>query len=121
MRAGKGWGMARLEVLSRFRRAEESSITSIAHKINKGEIPNIPAPDGQTKADAYFLKADSVEDAAKLIERLVVEHDAREEHEPLAPGTVASSGRHPLQVVACALGTLRPLSVVKTTLADGRD
>ncbi|HQH27885.1 MAG TPA: AAA family ATPase, partial [Oligoflexia bacterium] len=61
----------RLTVL--FRRAEESLITSIAHQINSAVVPEIPEPDGATKSDAYFLPASDAENAAALVERLVVE------------------------------------------------
>lgn len=61
----------RLSVL--FRRADESLITHIAHQINSSSVPFIPEPDGQTKADAYFLPAPNTAEAAALIERLVVE------------------------------------------------
>lgn len=63
----------RVRLTTLFRRADESSITGIAHKINHGEIPHIPEPDGSTKSDAYFLAAKEPEAAAALIERLVVE------------------------------------------------
>ncbi len=63
----------RVRLTTLFRRANESSITSIAHRINEGKIPSIPEPDGSIKTDAYFLPAKDPEDAASLIERLVVE------------------------------------------------
>ena len=56
-----------------FRRANESLITTVAHQINSGEVPSIPQPDGVTKTDAYFLPAANPEDAAALVEKLVVE------------------------------------------------
>ena len=63
----------RVELTALFRRAEESLITGIAHKINAGEIPSIPEPDGQTRSDAYLLEAKELETAANLVERVVVE------------------------------------------------
>ena len=63
----------RVELTALFRRAEESLITGIAYKINAGEIPSIPEPDGQTKADAYLLEAKELSTAANLVERVVVE------------------------------------------------
>ena len=54
-----------------FRRSEESQITSIAHLINAGTLPNIPEPDGQTKTDAYFIPKSDPEETSKLIESLV--------------------------------------------------
>lgn len=56
-----------------FRRSEESSINDIAHEINHGVMPNIPEPDGSGKRDAYFLAANTQEEASALIERLVAE------------------------------------------------
>lgn len=56
-----------------FRRSEESSITSIAHLINAGTVPEIPQPDGVTKTDAYFLPKGTAEEAAELIQKLVAE------------------------------------------------
>ncbi|MCB0324709.1 MAG: AAA family ATPase, partial [Bdellovibrionales bacterium] len=69
----------RLDVIPRiclttlFRRADESSITGIAHQINSGLVPSIPEPDGETRSDAYFLPVQDSESAAQLIERLVTE------------------------------------------------
>lgn len=54
-----------------YRRAGDSSINDIACQINCGIVPPIPTPDGQTKAEAYFLPVAEPEDAAQLIERLV--------------------------------------------------
>ena len=63
----------RVVLTNLFRRSEHSIITGIAHQINSGSTPLIPAPDGKTKSDAYFLKARETEDAAALIEKLLVE------------------------------------------------
>lgn len=60
-----------------FRRADESAITTIAHQVNAGTPPAIPAPDGVTKSDAYFLERQQPEEAAKLIESLVAEQIPR--------------------------------------------
>lgn len=56
-----------------FRRGSESSINSIAHMINAGIVPDIPQPDGVTKADAYFLPRSEAEEAAQTIESLVAD------------------------------------------------
>jgi exodeoxyribonuclease V alpha subunit len=56
-----------------FRRKEESAITSVAHLINSGILPEIPEPDGVTKSDAYFLPRVSPEEAGLTIEKLVSE------------------------------------------------
>lgn len=63
----------RVRLSTLFRRADESLITGVAHQINAGIVPEIPQPDGQTKADAYFLPAREPGEAAALVERLVVD------------------------------------------------
>lgn len=60
-----------------FRRSSESSITTVAHMINVGEVPHIPAPDGVTKSDAYMLERTDVDESARLIESLVAEQIPR--------------------------------------------
>lgn len=62
----------RIRLTRLFRRGDESSITRVAHQINAAQIPIIPEP-GDAKSDSYFLPAPNIEDAAKLIERLVVD------------------------------------------------
>ncbi|MDZ4785681.1 MAG: AAA family ATPase, partial [bacterium] len=56
-----------------FRRKEESSINDIAHAINSGNVPNIPVPDGETKADAYFIPKSEPEEITSLVRKLVAE------------------------------------------------
>jgi exodeoxyribonuclease V alpha subunit len=56
-----------------FRRSSHSSITTVAHMVNSGLMPDIPTPDGITKSDAYFLPKSDPEEAAVLIERLVAD------------------------------------------------
>src|SRR5690606_32980515 len=56
-----------------FRRNDESAITVIAHQINAANIPHIPEPDGNIKSDAYFIPAETPEDGAAMIEKLVVD------------------------------------------------
>ena len=63
----------RVRLTRLFRRADESAITHIAHQINSAIVPDIPEPDGAVKSDAYFLSAPDLEEAAALIERLVVD------------------------------------------------
>jgi exodeoxyribonuclease V alpha subunit len=63
----------RVKLTTLFRRADESSITHIAHQVNSAIVPNIPSPDGKTKSDSYFLSASDPIEAAELVERLVVE------------------------------------------------
>ncbi len=56
-----------------FRRSGESSINAIAHAVNAGLVPEIPAPDGKTKADAYFLEKRDAAEAGLLVESLVAD------------------------------------------------
>lgn len=63
----------RVRLTTLFRRAEQSLITTIAHQVNLGEVPNIPEPDGITKTDAYFVKGPEPQSAGDLVERLVIE------------------------------------------------
>lgn len=54
-----------------FRRAEQSTINSVAHMINAGIPPTIPTPDGNTRSDAYFISRPEAEAAASTIEKLM--------------------------------------------------
>jgi len=54
-----------------FRRTAESRINTVAHMINVGQLPDVPAPDGVTKSDAYMIERREMEESAKLIESLV--------------------------------------------------
>ena len=56
-----------------YRRSESSSINSIAHDINSGQIPQIPVPDGETKSDAYFIQKNDQEETASLVQSLFLE------------------------------------------------
>lgn len=56
-----------------FRRSEESSITSIAHELNAGIVPQFPEPDGPGDRDAYFITRNDPEEAATTIEKLVAD------------------------------------------------
>jgi exodeoxyribonuclease V alpha subunit len=56
-----------------FRRGAESRINTVAHMINVGQLPEIPAPDGITKSDAYMIERRDIQESAKLIESLVSE------------------------------------------------
>jgi exodeoxyribonuclease V alpha subunit len=60
-----------------FRRTAESRINTVAHMINVGELPEVPAPDGITKSDAYIIERRDMEESAKLIESLVSEQIPR--------------------------------------------
>jgi exodeoxyribonuclease V alpha subunit len=60
-----------------FRRTAESRINTVAHMINVGQLPDVPAPDGVTKSDAYMIERREMEESAKLIESLVAEQIPR--------------------------------------------
>jgi len=52
-----------------FRQAAQSQIITTAHKINKGAIPDLSKPEGDS--DFYFVQADDPESAVKRIIELV--------------------------------------------------
>lgn len=54
-----------------FRREEESLINHIAHKVNIGSAPQIPALTNNPKGEAFFVEAQNIEEAADKIEKLV--------------------------------------------------
>jgi len=67
-----------------FRRSDDSHINSIAHMINSGLLPDIPEPDGVTKADSYFIVKRDANDAASVIESLVADQIPRKFGIPLS-------------------------------------
>jgi exodeoxyribonuclease V alpha subunit len=60
-----------------FRRSEESAISTMAHLINSGTVPDIPEPDGVTRTDAYFIAKPDPEEAALTVEKLVADQIPR--------------------------------------------
>ena len=54
-----------------FRQAETSKIIKNAHLINKGEMPDLTVPDGQTQTDCYFLQAEQVDKVISLLKNVV--------------------------------------------------
>ncbi|NLF25941.1 MAG: AAA family ATPase, partial [Deltaproteobacteria bacterium] len=56
-----------------FRRSDESGITTAAHSINSGIVPNIPVPDGITRSDIYLIERSDPEEAARMVENLVAD------------------------------------------------
>jgi exodeoxyribonuclease V alpha subunit len=50
-----------------FRQAESSLIITNAHRIRRGEFPQLIVPDGKRSADCYFLEADSPESAVAKV------------------------------------------------------
>ncbi|MBR4331004.1 MAG: AAA family ATPase, partial [Candidatus Riflebacteria bacterium] len=54
-----------------FRQAESSKIIKNAHLINKGEMPDLTVPDGQTQTDCYFLQAEQVDKVISLLKNVV--------------------------------------------------
>lgn len=85
-----------------FRRAEASTINSVAHMINAGIPPSIPAPDGGvTKTDAYFIDRREPEAAAATIESLVSDQIPRKFGIAIKDITVLTpSNRGPLGTIA---------------------
>lgn len=84
-----------------FRRAEESTINTIALMINSGATPDIPEPDGVTKADGYFLPRKDATEAAATIEKLVADQIPRKFGIPPHEITVLTpSNRGPLGTIA---------------------
>lgn len=55
-----------------FRQASNSSIIINAHRINRGEQPELP-PAGDTQADFYFVRAESPEDGVERILQMVAD------------------------------------------------
>ncbi len=56
-----------VELTKVFRQAEASLIVKNAHKIRRGEFPELLVPTGEVRADCYFLEVEDPEDAARLI------------------------------------------------------
>ena len=84
-----------------FRRAEESTINTIAHRINAGIPPEIPEPDGQIKADAYFIHRRNPEEASSLIESLIADQIPRKFGiEQSEISVLTPSNRGPLGTIA---------------------
>ena len=54
-----------------FRQAETSKIIKNAHLINKGEMPDLTVPDGQTQTDCYFIQAEQVDKVISLLKNVV--------------------------------------------------
>lgn len=84
-----------------FRREEASTINSLAHSINSGIVPDIPEPDGVTKADAYFIVRNDPSEAATTIEKLVGDQIPRKFGIPTEDIVVLTpSNRGPLGTLA---------------------
>ena len=83
-----------------FRRSEESKITTIAHSINAGIIPDFPEPDGVTKSDLYFIEKDDADACARVVESLVTDQIPRKFNIPLEDITVLTpSNRGPIGTI----------------------
>ncbi len=65
-----------VELTEVFRQAAESEIITNAHKINRGEVPNLLNPRDRL-TDFYFIRQEDPEKAADLIVDLVREHIPR--------------------------------------------
>ena len=56
-----------------FRQGNGSGIIRAAHEVNQGAVPSVPPSDPAHPGDFYWIEKDDPEEAAQLIERLVVE------------------------------------------------
>lgn len=65
--------ISRVELTNLFRRATESSITAVAHSINRGDVPHIPQPGEGERTEAYFIPASDAAEVNSIVERLVVD------------------------------------------------
>jgi exodeoxyribonuclease V alpha subunit len=84
-----------------FRRSEESTINAIALMINSGATPDIPEPDGITKADGYFIPRKDASEAAATIEKLVADQIPRKFGiDPREITVLTPSNRGPLGTIA---------------------
>ena len=102
-----------------FRRSDESHINAIAHMINSGLMPDIPEPDGITKADAYFISKRNPEETATVIESLVAEQITRKFSIPLSDITVLTpSNRGPLGTIELNKRLQSRLNPLKLTGED---
>ena len=54
-----------------FRQAETSMIIKNAHAINSGKMPHLPIPDGKTKTDCYYVRAEEPERVIALLKNIV--------------------------------------------------
>ncbi|MEB3329098.1 MAG: ATP-dependent RecD-like DNA helicase [Candidatus Sericytochromatia bacterium] len=54
-----------------FRQAGQSAIVRSAHRIRRGELPELTVPTGAVRTDCYFLAAETPEEALALIENVV--------------------------------------------------
>lgn len=70
-------GVKKISLSKLFRRDDQSLVNSVAHSINAGIPPQIPAPDGETKTDAYFIDKKDTEAIANLLEQLFVDQIPR--------------------------------------------
>ncbi|NLI77626.1 MAG: ATP-dependent RecD-like DNA helicase [Candidatus Riflebacteria bacterium] len=61
--------VVRLETV--FRQAEASHIITNAHRINRGQMPVLLAPDGKTRTDCYFLDAPDPDKTIALLKNVV--------------------------------------------------
>lgn len=66
---------ARLHTI--HRRDSDSSINIIAHSVNKGEIPDIPHPDGKMQHEAYFIERNDPVAIRNVVQSLL-SHQLRE-------------------------------------------
>ncbi len=97
-----------------FRQAANSSIITNAHRINRGELPQLP-PAGDTQADFYFVRAENPEDGVSRILQMVSDRipkrfglDPRRDIQVLCPMNLGLLGtRHLNERLQTALNPAR--------------
>jgi exodeoxyribonuclease V alpha subunit len=62
--------VATVKLTEIFRQARQSRIVTNAHRVNRGELPQLRVPRG-TQSDFYFMEAEGPEKAVSLIKELV--------------------------------------------------
>ena len=62
--------VATVELTEIFRQARQSRIVTNAHRVNRGELPQLRVPPG-TQSDFYFIEAEEPEKAVSLVKELV--------------------------------------------------
>lgn len=106
-----------------FRQAAESLIVQNAHRINRGEFPQLIKP-GQQASDCYFIEAEEPNEIVKLLVNIVAKslpgrfgYDPQQDIQVLAPMNRGGVGAHHLNNVLQA--ALNPPQTDKPELPRG--
>ncbi len=120
--AAKALPVARLTEI--FRQAGQSLIVSNAHRINRGLMPWLEPPEGEVKADFFFIERERPEQVLEAIRTLVGERiprkfglDPRTEIQVLSPMRRGELGVNAINVMLKEL--LNPAGAGATTFAAG--